>query len=645
MASISSLSSSSTSSTSSLFGNSNVISGLASGMDTESMIENAVSGIKEKISGLNKDRTMLEWEQSAYQSIIDKLANFADKYAPYYTYSSSSSSNLLSEAFFDNATKVSSTGTYKDLVSATGKSNSEIKILAATMATRATLKGAQIGASASTTLKAQLGDTVTWLQKKDADGNLVNSSGKIVDANGYLADKDGNLMDANGNYIVDAASGQKVNSANLDQSKTYKMVDSDGKDVEGKDNLKWDGSGKFTRTTTDDSGKENTETVVEKSSIVEYTTLKFTLTGSDQSETTIDVDITSGMTMSQIASTISSKTGLEASFSEATGAFLIKSKDTGEGTFSVSGDAASALFGATSVTAGTKSKVVMDVNGYSVTKELNSNQIEVDGMTINIKGAFGDVNQVSEADAVTFSSSVNSDKIVDTIKSMVDDFNEMANEIRTAYATQPLKDSDNKRYEPLTEEEAADMSESAIAKYETKAKTGILFADSNLSALYDELRSAANALGGAGIGLTAEYKDGKTTLVLDEEKLRSTLEADPDKVKDAFTKTQDANDKYNAKGWGGMTSLKETLHKYASTSGALSSQGILVQLAGTEKSTMATAQNTYKSKLADIDELIARWQEKLSDKVDYYQKQYTNLEKLISQMNSQSSSLSGMMGY
>ena len=63
MASINSLMSSSTSSTSSIYGNSNIISGLASGMDTEAMIENAVSGIKNKIAGFTQDKTMLEWEQ------------------------------------------------------------------------------------------------------------------------------------------------------------------------------------------------------------------------------------------------------------------------------------------------------------------------------------------------------------------------------------------------------------------------------------------------------------------------------------------------------------------------------------------------------------------------------------------------------
>ena len=60
------------SSLSSIYGNRNILSGLASGMDTESMIENAVSGIKLKIQNLTKKRTKVEWQQEAYRSIIDK---------------------------------------------------------------------------------------------------------------------------------------------------------------------------------------------------------------------------------------------------------------------------------------------------------------------------------------------------------------------------------------------------------------------------------------------------------------------------------------------------------------------------------------------------------------------------------------------
>ena len=109
--------------TSSIYGNRNILSGLASGMDTETMIENAVSGIKRKIQSLYQKRTKVEWQQEAYRSIIDKAVNFNTKYTSY-----SSKTNLLSGSFFNNAVITTAKGTYADKVSATGKSSSNIKI-------------------------------------------------------------------------------------------------------------------------------------------------------------------------------------------------------------------------------------------------------------------------------------------------------------------------------------------------------------------------------------------------------------------------------------------------------------------------------------------------------------------------------------
>ena len=123
MASITSMMSGGTSSLSSIYGNRNVISGLASGMDTETMIENAVSGIKLKIQNLQKRRTKIEWQQEAYRSIIDKAVNFNTKYTSY-----SSKTNLLSASFFDKAVNTTVKGTWKDKITATGKTSSDIKI-------------------------------------------------------------------------------------------------------------------------------------------------------------------------------------------------------------------------------------------------------------------------------------------------------------------------------------------------------------------------------------------------------------------------------------------------------------------------------------------------------------------------------------
>ncbi len=90
------------SSSRSIYGNRNVITGLASGMDTESMIENAISAYKNKISALSQKRTKTEWKQDAYRSMISKMSSFLSKYTSY-----RSANNLMSTSFFDQAVKTS----------------------------------------------------------------------------------------------------------------------------------------------------------------------------------------------------------------------------------------------------------------------------------------------------------------------------------------------------------------------------------------------------------------------------------------------------------------------------------------------------------------------------------------------------------
>lgn len=113
------------SSTSSIYGsrNTNIISGLASGMDTESMIEGMVQSYQQKIISLQQSKTKLQWQQNAYQSISDKLVEFSRKYSSY-----SSTTNLNSQSFFKNAVITTTGGKYADLITATGKSSSEITI-------------------------------------------------------------------------------------------------------------------------------------------------------------------------------------------------------------------------------------------------------------------------------------------------------------------------------------------------------------------------------------------------------------------------------------------------------------------------------------------------------------------------------------
>ena len=187
------------------------------------------------------------------------------------------------------------------------------------------------------------------------------------------------------------------------------------------------------------------------------------------------------------------------------------------------------------------------------------------------------------------------------------------------------------------------MTESEIKAYNEKAKQGILFADSTLSSMYSKLLSAITPGGSDGqtlreIGIGTAYENGLTTISLDEDKLRNALESDPDKVKDVFTKTVSGG----ADSEGLMSSLRSTLQQYASTS--IGSPGILVNKAGSTLSSYSLNNNELNDQITNLQEQVEKWQTRMSDRVDFYTNQFTRLEMLINQMNSQSSMLAGLTG-
>ena len=57
-----------------------------------------------------------------------------------------------------------------------------------------------------------------------------------------------------------------------------------------------------------------------------------------------------------------------------------------------------------------------------------------------------------------------------------------------------------------------------------------------------------------------------------------------------------------------------------------------------------TAHAVTQKEIDNLGTQIEKWQDKLSNQVDRYTQQFSRLEQLINQMNSQSSALAGMMG-
>lgn len=838
MASVNSVSSSS----SSIYGNRNVISGLASGMDTESMIENAISGYKTKISTLQQKRTKVEWQQEVYRSIIGKMASFSDKYTSY-----ASSTNLLSSSFFNQAVKVTAAGKYADMVSASGKTSSNVQILGVKqLAKAATYTVSGIGSSKSAAkpeftgsavdltktqelsnvsgsltikyggdrsytidfgelenyadvdkmadaIRSKLGEQTMTLSDGTSvkasekikvevkDGNIVFSdnstagnavtisgaTGKIKDtlkitANGtestlntkgvklvnedaklgdYLAGKELTLtlngvtkkitlpepkytdndkktlnlaayqtglneaikgafgegkvtvtvtaknQDAQNKNIFDltfstqagstlSVSGDAAKALGLDKAATYvntsktlgelgiqnwdnfKKVEAEGdvKPVNKKDGTGVDyyTDSKGNRVKKEDGG--NTwYRVDDKGEYLREFKINGKLVGAFNKDTALETVLTS--------INGNADAGVTVSYSKTTNQFQFTTRETGKSSKIVMGDGlAKALFGDTGGTDGKQHPTGEDaifsmmVNGKPLDGiSRSSNTFDVDGMSVSLKGTFGaygdsdKLNLDSEpnlaaakADAVSFTASSDADKIIDAIKSMVEDYNAMVTEIKNAYSTMPQQKSNGKYYEPLTEEDKADMSESSIKAYEEKAKQGLLFADRDLSALYSKLTSAISMSGKDGadlkaIGITSNYSNGLTTLSLNENKLRAALETDPDKVRDVFSKSMASGSSSN----GLMQALKSPLDMYSKTQGT---KGILVQKAGSTLAPTTLYKNTLQNKLDDFDTQIEKWQDKMADQVDRYTSKFTALEKLISQMNSQSSALAGFLG-
>jgi len=269
-----------------------------------------------------------------------------------------------------------------------------------------------------------------------------------------------------------------------------------------------------------------------------------------------------------------------------------------------------------------------------------SNTFDLDGLNVTVSGTFNTTGADNRDEAVTFNAKTDSDKIAKAVSDMIKDYNDIIKMVNEQVSTKP-----NRQYEPLTDEQKAGMTEKQIEQWEAKAKEGLLFNDSDLRGLTDSMRfifeggSEKKALlESYGISTSSNYEDNGS-LVFDEVKFRAALEKSGDDLQKLFTQGEDTltGDK-----GGLMTRLTGITEKYAATTGA--TKGILVEKAGSIYAPTSILSNSLKKSMDSIDSTIVRLQSQLKTETDRYIKQFTSLETLISQMNSQSSWLQGAFG-
>ena len=287
---------------------------------------------------------------------------------------------------------------------------------------------------------------------------------------------------------------------------------------------------------------------------------------------------------------------------------------------------------------GTDGEMSILYNGVKTTITSSSNTFSIDGLDIKATNTF-DTGSATAEGGVSFTASADTEKVTETVKKFIEAYNAMIDEVRTQVTTKP-----DSNYGPLTEDQKNEMNETSIKNWEDKAKEGILYNSSALKDLdnatqgifssmmmngvsYDDLEKI-------GISFSDDYTAGGK-IVFDEEKFKTAMESDPEKVSDLFTGTH-----------GIVNTIDSTLStyatRYASKNG--NSYGVLIEEAGSEKLSLTLTNNSIYKELKDMQETITNLQSQLSTEQDRYISQFTQMETLINQMNSQSSYLSQLGG-
>ena len=300
-------------------------------------------------------------------------------------------------------------------------------------------------------------------------------------------------------------------------------------------------------------------------------------------------------------------------------------------------DAANLIFGGESHD-GTDGEMSILYNGVKTTITSSSNTFSIDGLDIRATNTFNTGSATAEG-GVSFTASADTEKVTETVKKFIEAYNAMIDEVRTQATTRP-----DSNYKPLTDDQKNEMNENSIKNWEDKAKEGILYNSSALKDLDNATQGIFSSmmingvsyadLEKIGISFSDDYTAGGK-IVFDEEKFKTAMDSDPEKVSDLFTGTH-----------GIVNTIDSTLStyatRYASRNG--NSYGVLIEEAGSEKLSLTLTNNSIYKELKDMQETITNLQSQLSTEQDRYISQFTQMERLINQMNSQSSYLSQLGG-
>lgn len=540
------------------------MTGMYSGMDTESIVSQLVKAKSTKVTNLKNEQKKLEWKQTAWQDLNSKIYNMYSK----------TLSNLRLTSAYSKKSTVSSDSTKATVVASEGAVN-----------------GTQ-------TLK-------------------VNKLAK----SGYLT-------------------GAKL------AGKTTTTTGTDGKDVTKVVN--WETTDKLSEIDSNLTGK----------------TISIT-TGSGTDAKTTDIEITADMTINDLVAKFKDA-GVNASFDTTNQRFFINSTGTGSAkNFTLTSDDSTALASLgldpnttyTDINGSKNSCVKIEgqdaeivLNGATFVSD--SNTFSINGLTINTLGVTDE-----EISLVT---STDYDGIYNTIKDFLTEYNDLINEMDKLYNADSAR-----KYDMLTNDEKDSMTDDEVEQWEDKIKSALLRKDNSLynvmntltttmmdgyyennlsdkqkknmsaseiSAWYKENGGKKHYLSDYGIG-TLSYFEAQ-----DNEHHAYHINGDAD---DEFTSTKE--DKLKA---AIAEDPEGTANFFATLCKTLYSKLDETMSESTEYSSIYKVYNDkqLKKDYKDYTTKIRDAEDELNDYEDRWYNKFSKMEVALSKLQSQTSSISSMLG-
>ncbi len=533
------------------------LSGLISGMDTESIIKELVSAKQTKVDDAKKEQTKLEWKQDIWKELNTKIKNLQSKYV---------STMRWSDAYSKKTTAVSNSSIVSVITgenAVNGVQNLEVNRLAKT----AYLTGGKVA----------LADP----DETDDQGNTVQltATTKVSKLSGLSTEfygTDGSALTAV-TKTLDITVGNDTKSLTIDSETTISDVLTKLK--EAGLNANFDANQQRFFVSAKESGAAGSFTITGDDDVLNALGLNITKTITDESTT----EVTDSITGERIP-----------------GASYIQGEDA-----------------------------LITLNGAEFTS--TNNVFEINGLT------FTALSKTAAGESVTVTTQQDTDGIYDMIRNFLKEYNTVINELDKLYNADSASD-----YEPLTDDEKENMSDSEIEKYEQKIKDSLLRRDDSVNNIASALKTTM---------MKGVEVNGKNMYLSNFGIETLSYFTAADNEKNAYHIDGDENDSDTS---GNADKLKSMIASDPDTVISFFSQ--LSQNLYTEMSNQSKSVEGYRSfgsfyddkkmktDYSDYTTKISELEDKLADYEDNWYEKFASMETALAKLQSSASAVTGLLG-